>query len=40
MNMGCEDFKVLDLENEVDRFHLNNDDLQQDLISTAKAQFA
>ena len=37
---GFKDFKDLDWENEVDRFHLNNDDLQQDLISTAKAQFA
>lgn len=37
---GLNEFKDLDWDNEVDRFHLNNEELQKKLIATAKAQFA
>ena len=37
---GLNEFKDLDWDNEVDRFHLNNEELQKKLTATAKAQFA
>ena len=37
---GLNEFKDLDWDNEVDRFHLNNEELQKELTATAKAQFA
>ena len=37
---GLNDFKDLDWDNEVDRFHLNNEELKENLIATAKAKFA
>ena len=37
---GLNEFKDLDWDNEVDRFHLNNEELQKNLTATAKAQFA
>lgn len=36
---GLLDFKDLDWDNEIDRFHLNNENLQANLLSVAKKQF-